>query len=140
MFRRTSHIAPALISAAFLLLVACGGGGEEGAATGGNSSTPGTGGSTGSGSGGTGTGSATLSWIPPAENTDGSSVTTLAGYHVYRGTSQGSLALAKTIANPGITTVVLDGLATGTHYFAVSAYLTSGAESDPSSIGSKSIP
>jgi hypothetical protein len=67
-------------------------------------------------------------------------VANLAGYHVYRGSSRDTLVLAKSIASPGITTVVLDGLAAGTHYFAVSAYLTSGAESDPSAIGSKTIP
>lgn len=131
MLPRLSHIRALLLSGALLLVGACGGGdggGEPGSA----SANPGIGGS--------GTGSATLSWLPPAEHTDGTTVSGLAGYRVYAGRSQGSLALARTISNPGVTTVVFDGLASGTHYFAVSAYLTTGAESDRSSIGSKSIP
>lgn len=113
-----------------LLAGACGGGDGGGEPTGGTGASP----------GGGGTGSATLSWLPPSEHTDGTTVSGLAGYRVYAGRSQGSLALARTISNPGVTTVVFDGLASGTHYFAVSAYLTTGAESDRSSIGSKSIP
>lgn len=130
MYPRTSHIKALLLSGALLLVAACGGGGGEGEPAG--ATAPGTGGGS--------NGSATLSWLPPSENTDGTSVLGLAGYRIYAGRSQGSLALARTITNPGITTVVLDGLATGTHYFAVSAYLTTGAESDRSPIGSKSVP
>ena len=37
------------------------------------------------------TGSATLSWTPPTTNTDGSSLTNLAGYKVYWGPSQGTI-------------------------------------------------
>ena len=85
-------------------------------------------------------GTAELSWPPPVENEDGSALTNLAGYRIYRGTSAGAMALVRTIANPGITTAVLEGLASGTHYFAVSAYSSSGAESDRSPMGSKSIP
>jgi hypothetical protein len=119
-----------------LLLAACGGGGDEAAPAGANGA--GTGTAAGQGST-TGMGSATLSWVPPSENVDGSTVTSLAGYRVYRGDRSDSLSLARTINSPGITTVVLDGLASGTHYFAVSAFLDSGAESDPSPIGSKTI-
>lgn len=139
MLKRTSHIQSALALSALLLLAACGGGGEESpAVSAGGTTVPGTSGRPGTG--GAVTGAATLSWMPPAENIDGSTVTNLAGYRVYRGGRMDNLSLAQTIGNPGITTVVLEGLASGTHYFAVSAFLTSGAESDPSPVGSKTIP
>lgn len=142
MFRRTLHIHAALLSAAFLLLSACGGGGEEAAASGSGAASPAPSTSQGTSpaTGNTASGSASLSWMPPAENIDGSSVTSLAGYHVYQGNSANNLALARTINSPGITSVVLDGLARGTHYFAVSAFLASGAESDRTPVGSKTIP
>lgn len=131
---RASHLRIPVRLAFLLALAACGGGeGDSGTSTG-------TGGGTAGGPAtGTGPGSATLSWQPPTENTDGTSVTNLAGYRLYSGTSRELLAVSRTIASPGITTVVVDGLGTGTHYFAVSAYLTDGAESLPSSIGSKTI-
>jgi hypothetical protein len=82
---------------------------------------------------------AMLSRLPPTENVDGSSVADLAGYRIYSGRSHASLSVALTISNPGITTAVIDGLAAGTHYFSVSAFTSSGAESDASSIGSKTV-
>lgn len=88
----------------------------------------------------TGTGSVTLSWLPPVENTDGSPLLDLAGYRVYQGTSATSLSPTQRIDSPGITRIVVDGLSSGTHYFAVSAFALSGAESALSSVGSKRIP
>lgn len=110
-----------------LSLPGCGGGGD--------SATPATSG----GSPERGSGSATVSWLPPIENTDGSAIVNLAGYRIYRGASEGALALVQTVSNPGITTVVLDGLSVGTHYFAVSALTSTGIEGDRSVIGSKTI-
>lgn len=131
---RVSQFCNATLLAFLLPLAACGGG-DDSSGTG-----TGTGGGTAGGAAtGTGSSSATLSWQPPTENVDGTSVTNLAGYRLYSGTSRELLAVSRTIASPGITTVVVDGLGTGTHYFAVSAYLTDGAESLPSSIGSKTI-
>ena len=86
-------------------------------------------------------GSATLSWLPPTDNEDGSALTNLAGYRIYGGTSAASLSLVSTISNAGITSTVVSNLAPATtHYFAVSAYSSNGAESLRSTIGSKSIP
>jgi hypothetical protein len=84
-------------------------------------------------------GTAALSWAPPVENEDGSALTDLAGYRVYGGASANSLTLLRTISSAGITTAVIDGLATGTLYFAVSAFTSAGAESDWSSLGTKNI-
>jgi Putative Ig domain len=86
------------------------------------------------------TGSATLSWTPPTQNTDGSPLTNLAGYRVYHGSNASALNTVVDVNNPGITISVVDNLASGQHYFAVSAYSSSGAESDRSTIGSKLIP
>jgi len=86
------------------------------------------------------TGSATLSWTPPTRNTDGSTLTNLAGYRIVYGNSPGSLNKTVQVANPGTSRYVVDNLATGTWYFSVRAYSTSGAESNTSNTASKTIP
>jgi hypothetical protein len=85
------------------------------------------------------TGTATLSWLPPTEHTDGSSVTNLGGYNIYHGTSAESLSSKIQVTNPGLTTYVVSDLGAGTHYFAVTAYTAAGIESEPSFAGSKTI-
>ena len=75
------------------------------------------------------TGSATLSWIPPLENTDGSVLGNLAGYHIYYGISPDNLNQSLTVTNAGLTRYVLGGLATRTWYFAMTAYNSIGVES-----------
>lgn len=84
-------------------------------------------------------GSATLSWTPPTQNVDGSALTNLAGYRVYYGTSAGSLTTSVQLANAGLSRYTVDNLSSGTWYFAVKAYTTSGAESAFSNVGSKTI-
>jgi hypothetical protein len=85
-------------------------------------------------------GSATLSWTPPTANTDGSSLTNLAGYRVVYGRSSSTLDQTVQIANAGISTYTVTGLTSGTWYFAVKAYNSSGAESAVSNGGQKTIP
>ena len=48
-------------------------------------------------------GTATISWIPPTQNTDGSALTDLAGYRIYYGTSPSSLNQNVELSNPGLT-------------------------------------
>jgi len=84
-------------------------------------------------------GSATLSWLPPTTNTDGSPLTNLAGYKVYWGPSQGNYPNSTTLANPGLTTYVIDNLAPGTWYFVATAYNAAGTESSFSGVASKTI-
>jgi hypothetical protein len=84
-------------------------------------------------------GSATLSWSPPSQNTDGSQLSDLAGYRIYHGTSAGSLSYA-TQVSANSNSYVYGSLTSGTHYFAVTAYNTAGVESAMSAVGSKSIP
>jgi Putative Ig domain len=85
-------------------------------------------------------GSATLTWTAPVTNTNGSALTDLAGYHIHYGSSPSALSTVIDIANAGTTSYTVSNLASGTWYFAVSAYTTSGDESALSNTGSKSIP
>jgi hypothetical protein len=84
-------------------------------------------------------GSAALSWIPPTENTDGTSLTNLAGYHIVYGTSPTALTSTIIVSNPGLTSYTVGNLPPGTYYFAVAAYNSDGVEGSPSAIGSKTI-
>jgi hypothetical protein len=86
------------------------------------------------------TGSATLSWTPPTRNTDGSTLTNLAGYRILYGTSPGALTRTVQVANPGVSRYVVENLAAGTWYFSVRAYSTTGAESSASNTASTSVP
>jgi hypothetical protein len=85
------------------------------------------------------TGSATLTWIRPTTNTDGSPLTDLAGFKVYWGTASGVYQEQRTINNPAATTTVVSNLTSGRWYFAVTALDTSGAESGKSNQASKLI-
>ena len=76
-----------------------------------------------------GTSSVTLTWMPPTENTDGTPLTNLAGYRLRYGPQSGNYTNVVTLANPGLATYVLGGLATGTYYIVISAYSQTGVES-----------
>lgn len=89
--------------------------------------------------GSTTTSSATLNWSPPTKNTDGSSLTNLAGYRISYGTSPSSLTKTVQIANPGLSSYVIDGLTSGTWYFSLRAYTSSGSESSLSNPVSRTI-
>jgi hypothetical protein len=84
-------------------------------------------------------GTATLTWVPPTLNTDGSPVTTLTGYHIFYGTTQGSLNQSIAVSGATTTSYVVTGLTTGTWYFAVAADAADGTESAQSNVGSKTI-
>jgi hypothetical protein len=88
----------------------------------------------------TGSGSATLSWSPPTTRTDGTPLTDLAGYRIYYGTTSGNYPNKVTIDNPGVTTYVVEDLASGTHYFAMTVFDTAGVESARTNPVSKKIP
>jgi putative Ig domain-containing protein len=76
-----------------------------------------------------GTSSVTLTWTPPTENEDGTPLTSLAGYRLRYGVQSGSYTSVVNLANPGLATYVLSGLAKGTYYIVLSAYSQSGVES-----------
>ena len=85
-------------------------------------------------------GSATLSWTPPTQNTDGTTINNLAGFRIQYGTSAGSLTQTIQVANPGLATYVVTDLSSGTWFFSVRSYNSGGAESASSNLVSKTIP
>jgi Fibronectin type III domain/Putative Ig domain len=101
----------------------------------------GTGSSSGSGStgGSTTTGAATVNWHPPTQNSNGSTITNLAGYTIEYGTNKSNLTSSVKLANPGLTSYVIENLAAGTYYFGVTAYNSAGGTSAVSGIVSKTI-
>jgi hypothetical protein len=84
-------------------------------------------------------GRATLSWTAPTENTDGSSLSNLAGYRIRYGTSAAALTQTIVINNASVTTYVVEDLAPSTWFFAVTAVTSSGTESTHSNVASKQI-
>lgn len=85
-------------------------------------------------------GSATLTWTPPTQNTDGSTLSNLSGYRVVYGRTSSNLDQLVQISNASVSTYTVNGLSSGTWYFAVKAYNSAGGESNVSNVGSKSIP
>ena len=119
---RKRFLAFLILSSFIVVLASCGGGGSSGSKSlfvGG------------------GTGEAMLSWSPPTTNTDGSPADLL-GFMIYAGEAPTNLQPTQFV-NAIDTTAVINGLATGTYYFAVTAVGISGAESVVSNIESKTI-
>jgi len=71
----------------------------------------------------------TINWMPPTQNTDGSTLTNLSGYDIHYGTSSGKYTQSVTVSNPGIASYVVDNLTPGTYYFSVAAVNSNGVES-----------
>ncbi len=86
------------------------------------------------------TGVATLSWMPPRRNLDGSALTDLAGYVIYYGREPARLNGEIRIFDPYATTHTIDHLAPGTYYFRIVAVTARGAKGGDSTLVSKTIP
>ena len=80
-----------------------------------------------------------VTWSAPTANTNGSALTNLAGYTIYYGTSPSSLNQSVKVSNAGATDYVVQGLSSGTWYFAVTAYTNSGLQSSYSAVVTKTI-
>jgi hypothetical protein len=79
--------------------------------------------------------SVTLTWDPPTTNTDSTPLTALAGYKIYYGLAPGKYITSLNVGN--VTQFQVNNLDDAvTHYFAVTAYNTSGYESDYSNVRS----
>ncbi len=74
-------------------------------------------------------GSVTLSWTPPAENTDGSALIDLAGYNIYWGMTPGSYPNSVRIDNGSVSTYVVENLVPGTYEFVATSFNSAGVES-----------
>jgi hypothetical protein len=105
--------------------------GSSGGTSGGSTSGGGT-------SGGSTANSATVKWQPPTANTNGTSISNLAGYTIYYGTSATSYTSVK-VANPDLTSYVISNLSPGTYFFVVQAYNSSGMTSAYSSVATKTV-
>jgi hypothetical protein len=86
-----------------------------------------------------GNGSATVSWLPPVLNTDGSVLTNLAGYEIRYGREEADLSNVVSLSNASLSVYVIDNLTSGTWYFAVAAVNSIGISSPLSGLASKTI-
>jgi len=84
-------------------------------------------------------GSATLSWVAPTQNVDGSALTDLAGYEIRYGQSSSDLSQTVLLNNPSLNIYVVENLTSGTWYFAVAAVNGQGGTSPLSNVASKTI-
>ena len=83
------------------------------------------------------TGSVSLAWDVPTTYIDGTPVTGLVGFKVYYGTA--SRSYTHIIDAKTVTSFTVNSLPPGTYYFAITAYDSSGIESDYSDELSKTI-
>jgi len=77
---------------------------------------------------------ATISWMPPVTNVDGSVLTDLAGYRIYVGRTPNQLVPILALDNAAVTSYLLEGLSTGLNYFAMTAMNSRGVESTLSAV------
>jgi hypothetical protein len=82
---------------------------------------------------------ATLEWTAPTTQTNGAQLADLAGYRIHYGKSAQALDQTIEIRNASISTYVVEGLAPGTYYFAVTAFNSRNLESERSNAGRKEI-
>ncbi len=81
-----------------------------------------------------------ISWTTPLRNTDGSSLTDIAGYVVSYGTSPTNLSKSLPQQGAGVTSATITGLPAGTYYIAVATVNSTGIKSDLSNAASKTVP
>lgn len=84
-------------------------------------------------------GAVALRWVPPTANEDGSTLTNLAGYRIYYGRTADNLSNVMPLSNPGLARHVMEGLASGTWHFAITALAAGGAESERSPVVSTNV-
>lgn len=85
-------------------------------------------------------GTARLTWTPPTQNEDGTSLTNLAGYRLLYGTSINALVQSVDIIPATRSSYDIEGLTPGQYYFAMQSYTTTGLHGPLSSILSVTLP
>jgi hypothetical protein len=65
---------------------------------------------------------ATIQWLAPTQNEDGSPLTDLAGFEIRYGLQTNAYSNSIDVPSPGIATYVVTGLVPGTYYFTMVAY------------------
>ena len=86
-----------------------------------------------------GNGTATLTWTPVTQTTDGAVLTDLAGYKVFYGLSASAMNNVAVLSDPNVTTYVVTSLSSGTWYFTVAAYTNSDVQGVTSNVCTKTI-
>lgn len=81
--------------------------------------------------------SASLSWVAPTQNTNGTPITNLAGFRVYWGTVAGTYPNSTTLSNPAARAYIVENLTAAQWFFVTTAFNTAGAESAFSNVASK---
>jgi hypothetical protein len=127
------------LAAATIIIAACNGGPATTSTAAPSGSSPVTSSAGPSASSPPGVGTATLSWVAPDQNTDGSALTNLAGYRIYYGAAADALTKVIELPTVGITAYVIDNLTAGTYYFSIRAYTSAGIESALSNVVSDTI-
>jgi hypothetical protein len=87
------------------------------------------------------TGSASLSWAAPTARSDGTplSMSEIAGYTLYYGSSAGNYSTSVDINDPFTTSITVTDLPVGTYYFVMTARDTDGQESGYSSVAQRQV-
>jgi hypothetical protein len=83
-------------------------------------------------------GNVQLTWTPPTQNTDESSLSNIAGYRIYYGTDPNALDKL-IIVDKANTAYVVENLSPAQWHFAVSAYTTEAFESDRSNVVMRTV-
>jgi len=86
------------------------------------------------------TSSATLEWVAPTTNTNGTPLVNLSGYQIHYGSSADAMTQTVQISDPTQVTYKITGLSPGTWYFEIVAYNSVNLSSSASGVVSKSIP
>jgi hypothetical protein len=84
-------------------------------------------------------GSATLSWLPPTENSDGSQLADLFGYQIHYGRDAANLVQKITVNNASLSRYLVANLSPGKWYFGVMTLNSKGVQSALSALASKTI-
>ena len=86
-----------------------------------------------------GTGAASLSWTPPTQNSDGSTLTTWLAIASPTVVTRAALDRSVSLSNPSLSRYMVENLSSGTWFFAVSAVNSQGVASGASNVASKTI-